>query len=99
MLRQHPAVADVSVYAIASAFFGEEVAAAIRPHPGASIDAPEVMQFCQQRLARFKIPRFVRVVESFPMTASGKIQKFKLRELHEAELGAAQLSASRSSRA
>jgi len=99
VLRQHPAVADVSVYAIASAFFGEEVAAAIRAHPGASIDAPEVMQFCQQRLARFKIPRFVRVVESFPMTASGKIQKFKLRALHEAELRAAQLSASQSSRA
>jgi len=86
VLRQHPAISDVSVYAINSEFFGEEVAAAIRPHAGASIDAPEVMQFCQQRLARFKVPRFVRVVDTFPMTASGKIQKFKLRELHEAEL-------------
>lgn len=92
VLRQHPAVSDVSVYAIHSEFFGEEVAAAVRPHPGASIDAPEVMQFCQQRLAKFKVPRFVRVVDSFPMTASGKIQKFKLRELHEAELSASQSS-------
>jgi fatty-acyl-CoA synthase len=86
VLRQHPAVADVSVYGIASDFFGEEVAAAIRPHPGASIDADEVMRFCQQRLARFKVPRFVRIVDGFPMTASGKIQKFKLREIHEAVL-------------
>jgi fatty-acyl-CoA synthase len=86
VLRQHPAVADVSVYGIGSDFFGEEVAAAIRPQPGASIDADEVMRFCQQRLARFKVPRFVRTVDGFPMTASGKIQKFKLRETHEAVL-------------
>jgi fatty-acyl-CoA synthase len=92
VLRQHPAVADVSVYGISSDFFGEEVAAAIRPHPGESIDAAEVMRFCQDRLARFKVPRYVRMVDGFPMTASGKIQKFKLRELHEAELSASQSS-------
>ena len=89
VLRQHPAVADVSVYGIASDFFGEEVAAAIRVHPGASIGVDEAKAFCAERLARFKIPRFVRIVDSFPMTASGKIQKFKLRESHEAELRAA----------
>jgi len=83
VLRLHPAVADVSVYGIGSEFFGEEVAAAIRPHLGASIDAPEVRRFCQDRLARFKVPRFVRIVDGFPMTASGKIQKFKLRKAHE----------------
>jgi fatty-acyl-CoA synthase len=86
VLRLHPAVSDVSVYGISSDFFGEEVAAAIRPHPGTSIDADEVMRFCQERLARFKVPRFVRIVDGFPMTASGKIQKFKLRESHEAVL-------------
>ncbi len=48
------------------------------------------MPFCEPRLARFKIPRFVRIVDSFPMTASGKIQKYKLREAHEAELSAAE---------
>jgi fatty-acyl-CoA synthase len=85
-LRLHPAVADVSVYGISSEFFGEEVAAAIRPQPGASIDAAEVMRFCQDRLARFKVPRYVRLVDTFPMTASGKIQKFKLRDAHEASL-------------
>jgi fatty-acyl-CoA synthase len=86
VLRRHPAIADVSVYAISSAFFGEEVAAAIRPQPGATIDAAEVMRFCEDRIARFKVPRYVRVVDAFPMTASGKIQKFKLREMHEAEV-------------
>ena len=86
VLRLHPAVSDASVYGISSDFFGEEVAAAIRPLPGASIDADEVMRFCQERLARFKVPRHVRIVDEFPMTASGKIQKFKLREMHEAVL-------------
>ena len=86
VLREHPAIADASVYAIASEFFGEEVAAALRVTPGASIDADEVAAFCHDRLARFKIPRFIRLVDSFPLTASGKIQKFKLREQHEAEL-------------
>ena len=81
----HDAVLDVSVYGISSAFFGEEVAAAVRVQPGATIDELEVMEFCEKRLARFKVPRHVRFVESFPMTASGKIQKFKLREIHEAE--------------
>jgi fatty-acyl-CoA synthase len=96
VLRQHPAVADVSVYAIGSEFFGEEVAAAVRPHPGASIDDAEVMRFCEERLARFKVPRFVRIVDGFPMTASGKIQKFKLREAHELALSSAHEKSHRS---
>ena len=83
VLRQHPSIADASVYAVTSAFFGEDVAAALRVKPGAAIDLREVRAFCRDRLARFKVPRFVRVVDSFPMTASGKIQKFRLREEHE----------------
>jgi fatty-acyl-CoA synthase len=83
VLRLHPAVRDVSVYGIPSEFFGEEVAAAIRLKPGVPADATELIAFCERQLARFKVPRHVRFVESFPMTASGKIQKFKLRELHE----------------
>jgi fatty-acyl-CoA synthase len=85
VLRLHPAILDVSVYGISSEFFGEEVAAAIRLRPGTSIAASEVMEFCESRLARFKVPRHLRIVDVFPMTASGKIQKFKLRESHEAE--------------
>jgi fatty-acyl-CoA synthase len=89
VLRTHPAIADASVYAVKSEFFGEEVAAALRPHPGAAIDIADVQSFCRDRLARFKVPRHIRIVEGFPLTASGKIQKFRLREMHEAELGAA----------
>jgi fatty-acyl-CoA synthase len=87
VLRTHPAIADASVYAVKSEFFGEEVAAALRPHPGATIDIEEVQSFCRDRLARFKVPRHIRIVDAFPLTASGKIQKFRLREIHEAELG------------
>ena len=86
VLRQHPAIADASVYAITSEFFGEDVAAALKLKSGATVDASEVRAFCRERLARFKTPRYVRVVDEFPLTASGKIQKFRLREMHEAEL-------------
>jgi fatty-acyl-CoA synthase len=85
VLRQHPAVLDVSVYGISSEFFGEEVAAAIRLHADRPADAQDLIAFCEARLARFKVPRHVRLVQTFPMTASGKIQKFRLRETHEAE--------------
>jgi fatty-acyl-CoA synthase len=83
VLRLHPAVLDVSVYGIYSEFFGEEVAAAIRLRPNAPPDAVALIEFCEQQLARFKVPRHIRFVESFPMTASGKTQKFRLRELHD----------------
>ena len=89
VLRKHPAVLDVSVYGISSEFFGEEVAAAIRLHADRPADAQDLIAFCEARLARFKVPRHVRLVQTFPMTASGKIQKFKLREMHETELAAA----------
>jgi fatty-acyl-CoA synthase len=83
VLRTHPAIADASVYAVPSEFFGEEVAAALRLQPGAVIDAADVQSFCRERLARFKVPQYLRVVDAFPLTASGKIQKFRLREQHE----------------
>ena len=86
VLRNHPAIADASVYAVKSEFFGEEVAAALKLKPGATVDSEEVRDFCRERLARFKTPRFIRIVDAFPLTASGKIQKFRLREMHEAEL-------------
>ncbi len=86
LLRQHAAISDVYVYAIKSEFFGEEVAAAVRLKPDAAVTADELKAFCHDKLARFKIPKHWRFVNDFPMTASGKIQKFKLREQHEQEL-------------
>ena len=86
VLREHPAIADASVYAVKSEFFGEEVAAAIRVKPGVVFDPVSAQEFCRDRIARHKMPRFIRIVDAFPLTASGKIQKFRLREAHEAEL-------------
>jgi fatty-acyl-CoA synthase len=85
LLRRHSAVADAYVYAVSSEFYGEEVAASVRLKPGMTATEDELREFCQGELAKFKIPRYLRFVEDFPMTASGKIQKFKLREMHEAE--------------
>src|SRR3954447_1907727 len=86
-LREHAAVADAYVYGVADAFFGEAVAAAVRVKPGAAPVPPEeLVAWCASDLAKFKVPRYVRFVEDFPMTASGKIQKYKLREEHEQKL-------------
>ncbi len=86
-LRQHPAIADAYVYAVKSHFFGEEVAAAIRLKSGAEMTEEDVRSFCRARMARFKVPHYVKFVDDYPMTASGKIQKFILRQNHERELG------------
>ncbi len=95
-LREHPAVADAYVYGLPDAFFGEIVAASVRLGQvpagrqdldlGAGRGAEELSLWCSERLARFKIPKHIRFVTDFPMTASGKIQKFRLREQHQAEL-------------
>ena len=80
LLRQHPAISDVYCFGVPDERYGEEVAAAVRLTPGMSVTAEDVREFCRGRIARFKIPRYIRFVDSFPMTASGKIQRFKLRE-------------------
>ncbi len=84
LLRQHPAVADAYVYGIASEFLGEEVGAAVRLKSETTPD--ELKAFCQKEIARFKVPKYWRLVTDFPQTASGKVQKYKLREAHEQEL-------------
>jgi len=82
-LREHPAVADAYVYGVPDAFFGEAVAAAVRLRPDVSATPDDLAAFCASALAKFKVPRYVRFVDAFPMTASGKIQKYKLRQDHE----------------
>ena len=64
-------------------FFGEAVAAAVRSKSGAQPSPEELTAWCASTLAKFKVPRYVRFVSEFPMTASGKIQKYKLREDHQ----------------
>ncbi len=85
LLRTHPKIADVYVYGVPDEKFGEDVAAAVRLNAGETAAADEIRAFCEGKIARFKIPRQFRFVESFPMTASGKVQKFKLREMHAKE--------------
>ncbi len=85
LLRSNPKIVDVYVYGVPDERLGEEIAAAIKLKPGETAAAEEIREFCGGRIARFKIPRQIRFVDSFPMTASGKVQKFKLREMHLAE--------------
>jgi fatty-acyl-CoA synthase len=82
LLRRHPRIADVYVYGVPDEKYGEAVAAAVRLKPDETATEDDIRSFCEGRIARFKIPRHVRFVEGFPMTASGKVQKFKLREMH-----------------
>ncbi len=82
LLLQHPQIADAYVYGVPDERLGEIVAAAIRLKTNATVLAEEIQQFCEGKIAKFKIPRAIRFVDSFPLTASGKVQKFKLREMH-----------------
>jgi len=78
-LYHMPGVKDVQIVAIASPRYGEDVAAFIIPHSGADLQSEDVRDFCKDKIARYKIPRYVFFIEEFPLTGSGKIQKFKLR--------------------
>jgi fatty-acyl-CoA synthase len=86
-LYTHPGVSDVQVIGVPDERYGEIVCAWIVPKPGAELSEQEVQEFCRGKIARFKVPRHVRFVEAFPMTVTGKIQKFKMRELEIAERG------------
>jgi fatty-acyl-CoA synthase len=86
-LYTHPAVKDVSVIGVPDVKFGEELCAWVVVHPGAEVDVEAIREFCRGKIAHYKIPRYVRFVDEFPMTVTGKVQKFKMREISTAELG------------
>jgi fatty-acyl-CoA synthase len=83
-LHQHPAIADVYVFGIPDARLGERVAAWIRLKNRDSVEPEQIRGFCRGQIAYFKIPEHVRFVDSFPMTANGKVQKYLMRE-HEVQ--------------
>jgi len=85
-LYTHPKISDIQVYGVPDRKWGEQVMAAIVLKSGVQMTEEEVKEFCRGRIANYKIPKYVRFVESYPMTASGKIQKFKLREMAIREL-------------
>jgi fatty-acyl-CoA synthase len=86
-LYTHPAVADVQVVGLPDERVGEEVCAWVRLKPGASPTAEEVREFCKGRIAHYKVPRYVFFVDEYPTTVTGKVQKFKLREMGVERLG------------
>jgi fatty-acyl-CoA synthase len=86
-LYQHPAVSDVQVVGVPDARYGEELCAWVRLKEGETVDGEALRAWCKGRIATFKIPRYWRFVDAFPMTVTGKVQKFKMRETSIAELG------------
>ena len=79
-LYTHPEISDVQVYGVPDEKYGEQVAAAIIKKPDASITDEDVKEFCRENVAYYKVPEYVDFVDEYPMTASGKIQKYKLRQ-------------------
>ena len=86
-LYRHPKVLDVAVVGIADSKYGEEVCAAVRLREGATANVEEIITFCRGQIAHYKVPRYVRFVDAFPLTVTGKVQKYLLRERIETELG------------
>jgi fatty-acyl-CoA synthase len=86
-LYTHPAVEDVQVIGVPDIRYGEELCAWVRLRPGQQVTADELKAYCAGKIAHFKVPRYLRFTDEFPMTVTGKIQKFKMREVSTEELG------------
>ncbi len=86
-LYAHPAIEDVQVIGVPDEKYGEELCAWVKLRPGAALTAEEVRGYCQGKIAHYKIPRYVRFTDAFPMTVTGKVQKYKMREESIADLG------------
>lgn len=85
-LLSHPEIADVQVFGVADEKFGEEVCAWVIAKSGCAVAAEAVREYCRGQIAHYKIPRYVRIVEAFAMTVTGKAQKFEMRKIMEQEL-------------
>jgi fatty-acyl-CoA synthase len=86
-LFTHPSVEQSAVVGVPDCKFGEELCAWIKLRSGRTATADEIREFCRANLAHYKVPRYVRFVDGFPQTVTGKIQKFKIRETMVQELG------------
>jgi fatty-acyl-CoA synthase len=94
-LHTHPGVSEAQVVGVPSAKYGEEVMAWVRLKPGANMTVEELAAFCTGKIATFKIPRHWKLVTEFPMTVTGKVQKFRMREIAVQELGLTQAAAAK----
>ena len=86
-LYHHPAVQDVQVFGVPDDHYGEEICAYIKLRPGMEATGEDIIAFCRGQIAHFKVPRYVKFVDQFPMTVTGKVQKFAMRDQAIAELG------------
>ena len=86
-LYSHPAIEDVQVIGVPDARYGEEICAWVKLRPGQQLTEQELREFCTGQIAHFKIPRYLRITAGFPMTVTGKVQKFKMRDTSVSELG------------
>ncbi len=86
-LYRHPDVVEVQVIGVPDARYGEEIMAWVQLRDGASLDADDIKEFCRGQIAHYKIPRYVKFTHEFPMTITGKIQKYLMREQSVEELG------------
>jgi fatty-acyl-CoA synthase len=89
-LYTHPDVADVQVIGVPDERYGEEVMAWVRPREGATLTGEQLAEYCRGRIATYKIPRYWKFVDAYPMTVTGKVQKFRMREMAIEELGLGQ---------
>jgi fatty-acyl-CoA synthase len=94
-LHEHPKIADVYVVGLPDARLGEAVLAWVRLKAGESMEEEDVREYCRGKIAHFKVPQYVRFVDAFPMTVTGKVQKFRIREQEIAARGLEEAAAIR----
>jgi fatty-acyl-CoA synthase len=82
-----PGISEIQVFGIPDEKFGEEIAAFVKLKGDAATTPEEIKAFCKEKIASFKIPKHIKIVNEFPMTVTGKIQKFRMREILVQELG------------
>jgi fatty-acyl-CoA synthase len=95
-LFTHPEVVDAQVIGVPDERFGEQIMAWVQRRSGSHLTEDELIDFCRGRIAHFKVPKYVRFTDEFPMTVTGKVQKFRLREMAIEELGPAGVGAAES---
>jgi fatty-acyl-CoA synthase len=86
-LFTHPKVAEVAVFGVPDDYYGEQVMAWIQLHEGESATEDDIREFCKDAIAHYKIPHYIWFVDEFPMTVTGKLQKFRMRETAMERLG------------
>jgi fatty-acyl-CoA synthase len=92
-LFTHPLIDSVQVIGIPDEKYGEEVMAWIKLKPGAKLTEEEIIAYCKGKIAYFKVPRFYKFTDSFPMTVTGKVRKIEMREISIREVGLAGVEA------